>query len=238
MRHGAVLVLAALGAADDVDAGRVVLEAHRRLDLVHVLPALAAGAHRRGLEIGVLDLDVDLVLDVGRDIDGHEARLPPPLESKGQMRTKRCTPTSGAQVAVGVGATDRERCAVDARVVTDLIVEDLDLVAPWLAPAGVHAQEHVRPALGVCPARARVNADDRVGVIGRTPQHALSSALRTRRPSTRPCSAASESALSSSSAAHSSRNSAPSFTSFDRASMPISFSLARDRLRSSAWAFA
>src|SRR3989344_8470621 len=44
LRLLAVLLLAALGGTAHVDTGRLVDEADRRLDLVHVLPARAAGA--------------------------------------------------------------------------------------------------------------------------------------------------------------------------------------------------
>ena len=65
-RGGAVLVLAALVLAGDHDAGGHVADAHRRLGLVDVLPTGAARAEHIGLEVRRVDVDVDVVIDLGR----------------------------------------------------------------------------------------------------------------------------------------------------------------------------
>jgi hypothetical protein len=166
-------VLAALGSADDDEAGRKVLHSHRGLDLVDVLPALAAGAHGGDLEIGVFHLDVDLVFDIGGDLDGGEAGLPP------RVAVERTDPNQAvhahlcAQVAVSVGSGHGERRAVDSRFVARLVVDDVRAVAAALAPAQVHAQQDLRPVFGVGAAGAGMDADDGVRVIDRPRQHAL-----------------------------------------------------------------
>ena len=75
------------------------------------------------------------------------------------------------QVAERVVARDAEARAVDARLVALLVVDDLGLVAAPLAPAQVHAQEHLRPVLRVVAARAGVDADDGVRVVDRAREH-------------------------------------------------------------------
>ena len=63
-----------------------------------------------------------------------------------------------AQVPEGVVARDAEAHAVDPGLVALLVVDDLGLVAAALAPAQVHAEQHLRPVLRVGAAGARVDA--------------------------------------------------------------------------------
>ncbi len=172
-RHGPVLVLAALGPADDVD-GRVgqVLQPDRRLDLVHVLPPLASGAHRRDLQVLLVDLDVDVLVAVGRHLDRRERRLTGVVRVEWAHAHQPVHADLRAEVAVRGVARDRERHVVDPRLVPLLEVDDLGLVAAPLAPAHVHAQQHLRPVLGVGAAGAGLDVHDGVGAVGRAGQHA------------------------------------------------------------------
>ena len=114
-RRRAVLVLASLGAADDLDAGRQVLHAHRRFDLVHVLPALSSGAHGRDFQVPVRHLDVDLVFDVGLYFHRRERRLAASISVEGTDPDETVDTGFRPQVAVGIWAGCDERGAVDAR---------------------------------------------------------------------------------------------------------------------------
>ena len=90
----------------------------------------------------------------------------PALASKGEMRTRRCTPRSALRIAVGVVARDLEGDGLDARLVALQQVELLDLEAHALAEAGVHAVEHLRPVLRLGAARAGVQRQNAVaGVV-------------------------------------------------------------------------
>src|SRR5437868_12637783 len=66
---GAVAVLRAVVLHADDDAGWYVRDADRRFGLVDVLAAGTLRAHRLDPEIGVLDIDVD-VLDLGQHRNG------------------------------------------------------------------------------------------------------------------------------------------------------------------------
>ena len=55
----------------------------------------------------------------------------------------------GGQVAVGVLALDQHGGALDARLLAGLDVGDVALEAPAVAPAQVHAQQHLRPVLAL-----------------------------------------------------------------------------------------
>src|SRR5262249_2153624 len=66
------------------------------------------------------------------------------------------------EVAVGVLAGDLERRRLDAGLVAREEVDDLDLVAAPLGPARVHAEQHLRPVLGLGAAGPGVDREDGV----------------------------------------------------------------------------
>ena len=92
--------------------------------------------------------------------------------SNGEMRTRRCTPASAEQQAVGVVARHRDRRALDPRLVAGLVVDDVALEAAALGPLEVHAQQHLGPVLRLGAARARVDGDDRVRAVVLAAEHA------------------------------------------------------------------
>src|SRR5262249_16938555 len=72
----------------------------------------------------------------------------------------------GLHVAVRVRALDGERRALDPGALAGLLLEQLGPEAAALAPAEVHAEEHLGPVLRLEAAGAGVNLDDRVpGVV-------------------------------------------------------------------------
>ena len=72
----------------------------------------------------------------------------------------------GAVEAVGVLARDPERGRLDARLLPRAGLQELDLEAAPLGPAHHHPQHHLRPVLGVGPARPGVDRHERVaGVV-------------------------------------------------------------------------
>ena len=64
--------LAAFALTGGDEAGRQVPDPHRGLDLVHVLPALAAAAIGVDFDVGVIDLDRRAFGQFGDDIDAGE----------------------------------------------------------------------------------------------------------------------------------------------------------------------
>ena len=77
------------------------------------------------------------------------------------------------QLTVGKIADHVQRGAANAGLVVAQLVDDLDLVAVPLGPAGVQAQEHLRPVARLGAAGARLDAQVGVaGVVG-TAQHRL-----------------------------------------------------------------
>src|SRR2546427_1699697 len=70
-----------------------------------------------------------------------------------------------SQVPVGVRALDGEGGALEARALTGLVLEQLGAVAAALAPAEVHAEQHLGPVLGLEAAGAGMDLDDRVARV-------------------------------------------------------------------------
>ena len=129
---------------------------------VDVLAARARGAERVDAAIALVDVDLDPVVDDRIDPDGREAGVPAGIESKGEMRTRRCTPRLRLQPSIGIVALDLERGALDAGFLAVGHVHDLDLVLPLLGPADVHAHEHVGPILALRAAGAGMDFEKRV----------------------------------------------------------------------------
>ena len=71
-------------------------------------PPLPPAAEGVDLEILFVDCDDDVVVEFGHDIHAGEGRVARLLESKGEMRTRRCTPRSAGEVAEGEFARDLE----------------------------------------------------------------------------------------------------------------------------------
>ena len=85
-RHVAVAPLAALVLARHDDAGRQVRDAHGRVGHVDVLAAGAARAVRVDAQVLVGDVDLDVLVDLGRDVHRGERRVP----ALAPRRTARC----------------------------------------------------------------------------------------------------------------------------------------------------
>jgi hypothetical protein len=140
----------------------MVPEAHRRLDLVHVLPALAAGAHRRDLDVLVGDDDVDVFVGVGGHVDGGEGRL------TGVVRVERAHPHEAVHARFRC-AGSRTRCRPRTRWTPRRCRPRRrpgsrgSRSCAARSPSGGTCASTSRPVLRVGPARARVDGEDRVG---------------------------------------------------------------------------
>ena len=67
--------------------------------------------------------------------------------------------------AKGIFTDDHERDALDAGFITRQVVKQLDLEVMALAPARVHAIEHLRPVLRFGTAGASVQREDGVALV-------------------------------------------------------------------------
>src|SRR5690606_37892999 len=71
------------------------------VDLVHVLPALAARAEGLELDLGRVQVDLDRVVDLGVNEDARERRVPPAGGVEGRDADEAVDAVLGLEVAVG-----------------------------------------------------------------------------------------------------------------------------------------
>ena len=102
------------------------------------------------------------VLDLRHDRDRREGRVPALGGVEGRDPHQPVDAGLALQVPVGVLAGDLERRRLDPGLVAGEHVDDLDLVAAPLRPAGVHAEEHLRPVLRLGAAGPGVDGEDGV----------------------------------------------------------------------------
>ena len=149
-------------------------DAHRGLDLVHVLAAFAAGPVGVHLEFDGRDHDFrGGLLDFGNRIHAGETGVAAFVGVEGRDAHQAVDAALGLAVAVGVFARDQHRGALDAGGFARQRVGDIDLPAARLGPALVHAQEHARPIARFGAARARVDAQDAVALVVRAVEEYL-----------------------------------------------------------------
>src|SRR5579859_7395249 len=166
--HGdlAVLDLGALVLAGDDDAARDVRDPDRRLGLVDVLAAGAAGAV--GVDPDVVGVDLDhglLLLQLGQHLDQREGGVTAVVLVEGRDPHQPVDAVLGAQQPVGARALDQQRHPLDAGLVAGREVEHLGLEAVPFRPGGVHPHQHLRPVLGVHATGSGADGDH--GVVGR-----------------------------------------------------------------------
>ena len=82
-------------------------EAHRRVGLVHLLAAGARGAVGVDADVGLLDVDDDVVVDLGGDVDRGEAGLAPGVLVERADADQPVHAPLGLEEAVGVLAARR-----------------------------------------------------------------------------------------------------------------------------------
>ena len=131
-RHLAVAPLAALVLAGDDDSRRQVRDADRRVRDVDVLPAGAARAVRVDAQVLVGDLDLDVLVDLRRDVDRGERRVAPLRGVERRDADEAVDAHFALQVPVGVVADDVQRGALQPRLLAVLAVDQLRLPAARL----------------------------------------------------------------------------------------------------------
>mmetsp|Transcript_53742 Transcript_53742/g.126656 ORF Transcript_53742/g.126656 Transcript_53742/m.126656 type:complete len:295 (+) Transcript_53742:1791-2675(+) len=167
----AVAVLAAAVLALHDDAGRDVRQAHRRVGLVDVLAAGAAGAEGVGTHIGRVDVDLDRVVHFRVDEQRRERGVAAAGAVERALAHQAVHAGLGAQQAEGVLALHLDRRALDAGHVAGRFVFQRGLEALALAVLQVLAQQHAGPVAGLGAAGAGLDVDEAVARVGRVVEH-------------------------------------------------------------------
>ncbi len=165
-RRRLVLGLRSLVLALDDDPAREVGDPHRRVGLVDVLATRSRGAVGVDPQLGVVDLDRDVLVDHRPDVDLGEARVTAGGGVEGRDPDQPVDAPLGGEEAIGVLAAGDEGRRLQPRLLPRGGLLHLDLEAAPLRPAQVHPQQDLGPVLRVGAAGAGVDGDDRVaGVV-------------------------------------------------------------------------
>src|SRR5438067_45055 len=159
-RDLAVLELRPLVLGGRDGARREMGDAHSRLGLVDVLAARAGAAIGVDAELVGTDIDLGLGLHLRRRVDEREGRLAALLEVEWRNPHEPVRAPLVFQIAVRVLAVDRERRALQARLLAGGTVEELRTEPAALGPAEVHPDEHLRPVRGVGAADAGADREE------------------------------------------------------------------------------
>src|SRR6267154_1086420 len=173
-RHGfrAVAVLRAIILALYHDARRQMRDAHRRVGLVDVLASGSRCAVGVDAQIGGIDLDLYVLVDLGIHEHAREGGVAARVRIERGLAHQAVNAVLGAQVPVGVAAADLERGALDAGDLARRLLEHLHAVALAVAVLRVHALEHLRPVLRLGAARSRLDVHEAVVRIQGIGKHA------------------------------------------------------------------
>ena len=146
---------------------------HGGVGLVDVLTPGPAGPIRVDLEVVILDAHVCDLIHHRRDLHPGEAGVPAMGGVEGRQADQTVNPLLAGVQPVGVLASDQERRGLDPRLLPRRDLQQLHSEPALLSPAHLHAQQHLRPVLGVGAARAGIDGDQRVARVVATGEHAL-----------------------------------------------------------------
>jgi hypothetical protein len=124
----------------------------RGIRLVDVLAAGPLRTERVHADLVPVELDLDIVVDLGQDLDQGECRVPPLLGVERADPHEPVNASLRAEPAVGTPAVDRDRRALDARLLALELIDDLGLVAVSLGPTQIHPSQHLGPIGCLCAA--------------------------------------------------------------------------------------
>ena len=100
-----------------------------------MLSARAGRAIGIDLEIGRIDVDLDIVVDHRIDPDTGKAGVPARRAVIGADPHEPVDAAFGLGIAIGVLALDQQRAAFDARLFAGMVIDQIDLVAVAFGPA-------------------------------------------------------------------------------------------------------
>jgi len=165
-------VLRAVTLALHHDVGREVGDTHRRVGLVDVLSARAAGAVSVDAQVGRIDLDFDGFVHFGIDEHAGERSMAAVAGIERGFSHQSMHTGFGAQMTVGIVADHFDSRAFYAGDLTIGLFQHFDLEAFALAVAQIHAQQHGGPVLRLGAAGTGLDVDEAVVRIHRVREHA------------------------------------------------------------------
>ena len=119
---GLVLVLGTLCLAGRHDAGRQVGDADRGVRGVDVLPTCTARPVGVDPAVGLVDIDLEVLVEIGCDVDARKGRVTPSGRVEGGDPHQAVHPDLRLEVAIGVRPLDLDLGGLDASLVVVLQV--------------------------------------------------------------------------------------------------------------------
>ena len=170
-RLGSVFVLTSLRLTLHHDSGWLVRQTNRAIGFVNVLTPGSTGTVGVGANIFFVDINLDGIRNLGRDIHRRETSLPLAFAVERTDSDQSMQTGFTFQVTVRHRAANRDRGAVDPGLIVIVSIQQFDRVVVCLRPVAVHPQQHLGPVVGIGSAITRVDGHDRtVGVVGTVEQ--------------------------------------------------------------------
>ncbi|CCX38003.1 uncharacterized protein BN452_01915 [Clostridium sp. CAG:1013] len=140
-------------------------QTHSGRGLVNLLSAGAAGAVHFHLNILGRNLHRVVQLHFRHDFQGSKRGLPSACRVKGRHTHQPVHTCLALQITVGVLSLHHDGSALQTSLVSVQVVQSLHFVAVTLRPAVVHAEQHLRPVLGLRAAGTGVEGQNSVILI-------------------------------------------------------------------------
>ncbi len=144
---------------------------HGGLGLVDVLTTRAARPINVDPKIARIDLDVDVVVELGRDENGCERRMTPMSRIERRLAHEPVHTGLGTQPAKRVLADEVDRRTLDPGDLTRRVLQHLRLETLGFSPAQIHSVQHGGPVLSFGATGPRLDVDERVMRVHLSAEH-------------------------------------------------------------------
>ena len=151
----------------------LIAQTHSRLHLIHILSAGAAASESIPRDARRLNNNLDAIIDKRGNKHRAERGHTLTLRVVGAHAHQTMHAILALKIAVCVGSLKLKGNSLYARILGLLKVGNSHLIAVGLGPAHIHTHKHTRPILRLGTARARVNLQHAVHLIGLLTQHIL-----------------------------------------------------------------
>ncbi|MNC35510.1 hypothetical protein D3C75_839970 [compost metagenome] len=138
-----------------------------------MLTARAAGTVRINLQVLRTDIHLYVIRNLGYDIAGYKGGMPSSGSIKWRDAHQPVYSFFSLQIAIDIVAFDQQSNTLDPGFVTRQIIQDFYLEAAFLRPAGIHAQQHLAPVLGLRSACTRMQLQYGIKLVIRLVQQQL-----------------------------------------------------------------
>ena len=131
--------------------------AHRRIGRIDVLPPRARRTVGIHPQVGRVDIDLDVVINLGGDKNRSKRGVTAPTAIKRRLSYEAMHPCLGAQPSEGVLPFKLHRRTLQAGHLTSRRLDQRRLEPLVFTPSQIHSQQHLSPILRLGASRAGLN---------------------------------------------------------------------------------